>query len=190
MASSLNSPCPEYTLLTPLSFQTDILSAMDDTDDISIEGLRHFSMFDLLTPANTEATPPLIRREIDNDINKVLEQHQLKPISPNVPKKPDPFSPTCKIPLPNPYSSYEYWLEPSFICRRNERERLRVRNVNDGFERLRNHLPLPDKERDRRLSKVETLRMAINYIRDLEDTLKETGENHNPVMEGSSQKIA
>ncbi|XP_076336156.1 uncharacterized protein LOC143239175 [Tachypleus tridentatus] len=186
MASSINSPCPEYTLLSPLSLQSDILAAMDDTEDISIEGFHHFSMFDLLAPSNTETSAPLIRREIDNDINKVLEQHQLKPISPNVPQKPDPFSPICKIPLPNPYSNYEYWLEPSFICRRNERERLRVRSVNDGFERLRNHLPL----RDRRLSKVETLRMAINYIRDLENKLKETGENHNPEVDGSSQKIA
>ncbi|KAH7940058.1 hypothetical protein HPB52_020612 [Rhipicephalus sanguineus] len=39
----------------------------------------------------------------------------------------DPFAPECKIPLPVPYSPYDYWLEPTFIRRRNERERQRVR---------------------------------------------------------------
>lgn len=89
---------------------------------------------------------------------------------------PDPFSPHCKIPLPTPYGPYEYWLEPSFIRRRNERERQRVRNVNEGFERLRSHLPLEGKERDKRLSKVETLRFAIDYIHDLKDILQDADE--------------
>lgn len=83
----------------------------------------------------------------------------------------DPFAPECKIPLPVPYSAYDYWLEPTFIRRRNERERQRVRHVNDGFERLRCRLPLPARDKDRRLSKVETLRYAISYIRHLQRTL-------------------
>ncbi|PRD35192.1 UNVERIFIED_CONTAM: Achaete-scute-like protein 5 [Trichonephila clavipes] len=87
----------------------------------------------------------------------------------------DPFAPQCKIPLPTPFSPYEYWLEPSFIRRRNERERQRVRNVNDGFERLKSHIPLNSKDKDKRLSKVEILRMAIRYIRNLQDMLKNDG---------------
>lgn len=83
----------------------------------------------------------------------------------------DPFSPHCKIPLPTPFSPYEYWTEPTFIRRRNERERQRVRHVNDGFERLRNHLPLAPTDRDKRLSKVDTLRYAIKYIRHLQSLL-------------------
>uniref|UniRef100_L7LVZ2 Putative nucleus n=1 Tax=Rhipicephalus pulchellus TaxID=72859 RepID=L7LVZ2_RHIPC len=83
----------------------------------------------------------------------------------------DPFAPECKIPLPVPYSPYDYWLEPTFIRRRNERERQRVRHVNDGFERLRTRLPLPPRDKDRRLSKVETLRYAISYIRHLQRLL-------------------
>ncbi|XP_076335408.1 achaete-scute homolog 1-like isoform X1 [Tachypleus tridentatus] len=196
MASSGNgnSPCPEYTLLTPMSFHSDMLSALEDTNDISIEDLRQFTMFDLMSSSNNDTPPPLIRCEANIDSGNVQdvqrEQHQLKPINSNVPKKCDPFSPSCKIPLPSSYSAYDYWLEPSFIRRRNERERQRVRNVNDGFERLRNHLPLPDKERDRRLSKVEILRMAINYIRYMEDMLTETGENQVPVMVDSLQNNA
>ncbi|XP_054917089.1 uncharacterized protein [Dermacentor andersoni] len=102
----------------------------------------------------------------------------------------DPFAPECKIPLPVPYSPYDYWLEPTFIRRRNERERQRriyfqVRHVNDGFERLRSRLPLPPRDKDRRLSKVETLRYAISYIRHLQrllglldDDEDEDGENN------------
>lgn len=96
----------------------------------------------------------------------------------------DPFAPQCKIPLPNPFSPYEYWLEPSFIRRRNERERQRVRNVNDGFERLKNHLPINSKDKDKRLSKVEILRMAIRYIRNLQDMLK------NDAMDDSKENMA
>ncbi|XP_022671670.1 helix-loop-helix protein 6-like isoform X3 [Varroa jacobsoni] len=89
----------------------------------------------------------------------------------------DPFSPECKIPLPVAFAPFDYgWVEPSFIRKRNERERQRVRNVNDGFERLRSHLPLLNKSRDRRLSKVsrvETLRYAISYIQHLQAMLKD-----------------
>ncbi|XP_023237647.1 helix-loop-helix protein 6-like [Centruroides sculpturatus] len=99
---------------------------------------------------------------------------RLEDEDPDRPSKPnDPFAPQCKIPIPSGLDSCEYWLEPTFIRRRNERERQRVRNVNDGFERLKNHLPLEESERERRMSKVETLRLAIAYIRQLEDMLKE-----------------
>ncbi|KAH9416616.1 hypothetical protein DERP_009980 [Dermatophagoides pteronyssinus] len=47
-----------------------------------------------------------------------------------------------------------------------------VRNVNDGFERLRNHLPLLPNQREKRLSKVETLRLAISYIKHLQNLLE------------------
>ncbi|GFQ87661.1 BHLH domain-containing protein [Trichonephila clavata] len=81
----------------------------------------------------------------------------------------DPFSVRCRIPVPDlvPVSNYQLWLESSFMCRRNERERQRVRSVNDGFSRLRNHLPRSVQIK-RRQSKVETLRHAINYIKQLQ----------------------
>ena len=59
--------------------------------------------------------------------------------------------------------------EPGFIRKRNERERMRVRNVNEGYARLRDHLPLEPNEK--RLSKVETLRGAISYIKLLQELL-------------------
>lgn len=63
--------------------------------------------------------------------------------------------------------------EPGFIRKRNERERLRVRNVNEGYARLRDHLPLEPTEK--RLSKVETLRGAIKYIKLLQTVLRDPG---------------
>lgn len=49
-------------------------------------------------------------------------------------RRKDPFSPECKIPLPGPYGEFPYFDSSTFIRKRNERERARVRNVNDGFE--------------------------------------------------------
>ncbi|ELT88014.1 hypothetical protein CAPTEDRAFT_80670, partial [Capitella teleta] len=60
-------------------------------------------------------------------------------------------------------------LEPAFIRKRNERERDRVRCVNEGYTRLRQHLPFERK--DKRVSKVETLRAAIRYIHHLQSVL-------------------
>ncbi|XP_005093339.1 uncharacterized protein LOC101863728 [Aplysia californica] len=78
----------------------------------------------------------------------------------------DPYSPVCMVPLPG------HMTEPTFVRRRNERERERVRCVNEGYDRLKEHLPLGNK--DRRISKVETLRHAIDYIRGLRQLLQDT----------------
>ncbi|XP_075598998.1 achaete-scute homolog 4 [Balearica regulorum gibbericeps] len=73
------------------------------------------------------------------------------------------------IPFPGFVGVYDYSFEPAFIRKRNERERQRVRCVNEGYTRLREHLP---KEfADKRLSKVETLRAAISYIKHLQSLL-------------------
>lgn len=63
----------------------------------------------------------------------------------------------------------EHSFEPAFIRKRNERERHRVRCVNEGYARLREHLPQELEEK--RLSKVETLRAAIDYIKHLQSLL-------------------
>ncbi|XP_077862991.1 achaete-scute homolog 5-like [Saccoglossus kowalevskii] len=73
------------------------------------------------------------------------------------------------MPMPHPFGFYDY--EPSFIRRRNERERERVRCVNEGYARLREHIPVENPEK--RLSKVETLRAAIKYIKSLQETLNQ-----------------
>ncbi|NXJ82238.1 ASCL3 protein, partial [Trogon melanurus] len=82
------------------------------------------------------------------------------------------YSEPCTSPYQVPHSSYcrsEYSCGPAFIRKRNERERQRVKCVNEGYAKLRHHLPKEYLEK--RLSKVETLRAAIKYISYLQSVL-------------------
>lgn len=63
---------------------------------------------------------------------------------------------------------------PLAVARRNARERNRVKQVNDGFATLRQHIPASTSDpRAKKLSKVETLRLAVDYIRRLQTLLDE-----------------
>ncbi|ESN98490.1 hypothetical protein HELRODRAFT_148299, partial [Helobdella robusta] len=53
--------------------------------------------------------------------------------------------------------------------RRNERERNRVKQVNLGFDRLREHVP--QGRSNKKLSKVDTLKAAVTYIQQLRQVL-------------------
>ncbi|KAJ6644740.1 hypothetical protein lerEdw1_013599 [Lerista edwardsae] len=57
------------------------------------------------------------------------------------------------------------------VARRNERERNRVKLVNLGFQTLRQHVP--NGAAAKKMSKVETLRSAVEYIRALQQLLDE-----------------
>ncbi|KAL1509305.1 hypothetical protein ABEB36_004067 [Hypothenemus hampei] len=72
--------------------------------------------------------------------------------------------------------------QPASVARRNARERNRVKQVNNGFATLRSHIPQsvcqalspqPNSGRgaSKKLSKVETLRLAVEYIRSLQQML-------------------
>lgn len=66
------------------------------------------------------------------------------------------------------------------VARRNERERKRVHLVNMGFASLRSHLP-DWPVASKKLSKVETLRSAVEYITKLQQVLGEAArENLRP----------
>uniref|UniRef100_A0A3B5QV35 Achaete-scute family bHLH transcription factor 4 n=1 Tax=Xiphophorus maculatus TaxID=8083 RepID=A0A3B5QV35_XIPMA len=89
------------------------------------------------------------------------------------------------FPFPAPFGVCEYSsFEPAFIQKRNERERHRVRCVNEGYARLREHLP--QEFEDKRLSKVETLRAAIDYIKHLQGLLDADRDNPSPKVFGSA----
>lgn len=69
------------------------------------------------------------------------------------------------------------------IARRNARERNRVKQVNDGFNALRKRLPTAivnalsggsRRGSGKKLSKVDTLRMVVEYIRYLESLIEES----------------
>ncbi|XP_074774408.1 achaete-scute homolog 3 [Athene noctua] len=82
------------------------------------------------------------------------------------------YSEPCTFPYQLPHYNYcrsEYSYGPAFIRKRNERERQRVKCVNEGYAKLRHHLPKEYLEK--RLSKVETLRAAIKYISYLQAAL-------------------
>ena len=67
-------------------------------------------------------------------------------------------------------------IEPMKRIRRlraNDRERRRMRSLNRALESLKKCIPVPKSKR--RVTKLEILRIACNYIRSLSDTLK--GEN-------------
>nr|XP_022903431.1 achaete-scute complex protein T3-like [Onthophagus taurus] len=73
---------------------------------------------------------------------------------------------------------------PLAVARRNARERNRVKQVNNGFATLRQHIPNSiaaafesnsGRSGNKKLSKVETLRMAVEYIRSLEHILASDG---------------
>ncbi|KAK2842063.1 hypothetical protein Q5P01_012263 [Channa striata] len=61
--------------------------------------------------------------------------------------------------------------QPVAVARRNERERNRVKQVNMGFQTLRQHVP--NGAANKKMSKVETLRSAVEYIRALQQLLDE-----------------
>ncbi|KAM7348227.1 achaete [Cochliomyia hominivorax] len=75
------------------------------------------------------------------------------------------------------------------VVRRNARERSRVKQVNNGFTTLRQHIPtaiiaeISNGRRgigpgaDKKLSKVDTLRMAAEYIRRLKKLIDEVDGN-------------
>ncbi|XP_012662064.1 achaete-scute homolog 5 [Otolemur garnettii] len=82
------------------------------------------------------------------------------------------------VPFPGAFGVYDYPFEPAFIQKRNERERQRVKCVNEGYARLRGHLPGALAEK--RLSKVETLRAAIRYIKYLQELLSAAPDGAQP----------
>lgn len=89
-------------------------------------------------------------------------------------------------PAQTPYGNVPH--QPASVARRNARERNRVKQVNNGFATLRQHIPQSvaqalggntagtggsSRAGSKKLSKVETLRMAVEYIRSLQRLLEE-----------------
>lgn len=86
------------------------------------------------------------------------------------------------------YQNQNYGIQPASVARRNARERNRVKQVNNGFATLRQHIPSSvatalsaGRGASKKLSKVDTLRMAVEYIRGLQQLLDEVDGNNRDV---------
>ena len=76
----------------------------------------------------------------------------------------------------NKLSSNLKWIKPRYLA--NQRERDRTHSVNSAFVELR-HL-IPTEPADRKLSKIETLRLAVSYINHLHCVLTLPHVTQNP----------
>ncbi|XP_013881292.1 achaete-scute homolog 1a [Austrofundulus limnaeus] len=95
-----------------------------------------------------------------------------KPKQPKRQRSSSPELLRCKRRLN--FAGFGYTLpqqQPHAVARRNERERNRVKLVNNGFATLREHVP--NGAANKKMSKVETLRSAVEYIRALQQLLDE-----------------
>ncbi|XP_066302317.1 transcription factor 21-like [Branchiostoma lanceolatum] len=72
----------------------------------------------------------------------------------------------------------------------NERERVRMQNLTAALGTLREHIPPPVAPQDKRLSKIETLKLAIGYIDYLGRVLEETTENAASLLPPSLESLA
>ncbi|XP_078000440.1 achaete-scute homolog 1-like [Glandiceps talaboti] len=97
-----------------------------------------------------------------------VQSTRTKPLKRSITDSP-PELIRCKRRLNFPYSLPQQ--QPAAVARRNERERNRVKLVNMGFASLREQLP--NGSNNKKMSKVETLRSAVDYIRQLQQLLDE-----------------
>lgn len=93
--------------------------------------------------------------------------------------------------------------QPASVARRNARERNRVKQVNNGFATLRSHIPpsvaqalspqgsSQGRGASKKLSKVETLRLAVEYIRSLQQMIEdhESEMTNNGSIASDSQSV-
>ncbi|KAH8396157.1 hypothetical protein KR222_004259 [Zaprionus bogoriensis] len=92
------------------------------------------------------------------------------------------------------YVNMPYGEQLPSVARRNARERNRVKQVNNGFVNLRQHLPQSvintlsngGRGASKKLSKVDTLRIAVEYIRGLQDMLDDGQSRRSSYFAGNS----
>ncbi|KAM8860998.1 achaete-scute homolog 1b [Synchiropus picturatus] len=117
----------------------------------------------LRAPAQERAAPPAL-----TSASASSSDHQSKVLKRQRSDSPELLR--CKRRLTfNGYSLPQQ--QPVAVARRNERERNRVKQVNMGFQTLRQHVP--NGAANKKMSKVETLRSAVEYIRALQQLLDE-----------------
>ncbi|CAH2092162.1 unnamed protein product [Euphydryas editha] len=126
-----------------------------------------------------------IQRHVKNykDTYSSHYKNELPKFVPIAPNTDESLDMDCTL---NKKYTYKYnysGAQAASIARRNARERNRVKQVNDGFNALRKRLPMAivnalssgaRRGSGKKLSKVDTLRMVVEYIRYLENLIEES----------------
>ncbi|XP_042326796.1 achaete-scute homolog 1 [Sceloporus undulatus] len=153
MDSALAQPPPPPPFLQPACFFAAVVAAASSSSSSSSSSSQHQPG----SPAGGSQGSP--------------KAPGAKP-APKRPRSSSPELMRCKRRLN--FSGFGYSLpqqQPAAVARRNERERNRVKLVNLGFATLREHVP--NGAANKKMSKVETLRSAVEYIRALQQLLDE-----------------
>jgi achaete-scute complex protein len=131
-----------------------------------------------LDAENTEQVV-IVRKKVRAE-NQVTSMPESKPVLGQISMNHQKEQPSAKKRRVSDGGSGKVKPPPAIaVARRNARERNRVKQVNNGFSMLRDHIPkeIADNYEQagrgsaKKLSKVETLRMAVEYIRSLEQML-------------------
>ncbi|CAG0890078.1 unnamed protein product [Cyprideis torosa] len=128
-----------------------------------------------------------------NKSSRRMKNHHLRLEQSNIFRSRNPFAPENRIPLPFAPTAREPTRSSACgrlsgnipVSRRNERERQRVRCVNNAFLKLRRLLP--NEHVSKRMSKLDILRTAINYIEDLRHLLEFTVEEHSTLLDDDEE---
>ncbi|CAL8351680.1 unnamed protein product [Merluccius merluccius] len=152
----------QYTLLMISGGPT--LPASGDAEKEETRRSRHPEVLNRQRPAGS---PQLLRCAVKKAAAAHQHHHQHHHHNRQQPPPPPPFV--------------------ASVARRNERERNRVRQVNAGFQTLRQHVP--SGAASGKLSKVETLRSAVEYIRALQQLLTNGGRSISATFEDNMEVV-
>lgn len=146
----------------------DITFPLPDLDDLDLSELN----YDSPSPSSSSSDCSTFDSPATSPLNSPVSSHSPAPGSDCSSPSSSPTASRHRTRCRTPHCLKK---EHASILRRNERERNRVKLVSDGFATLRKHIPTTPA--NKKLSKVETLRTAIEYIKHLQRVLNESNRH-------------